>query len=506
MDKNENISHPFLSLYNKINHNVKNSNWIKEIHSRINHEFLNQPLPKNSIQALLHFSVHKFPEQLFSNKKITEIKRKPNEFIFEDKSKVKELVIFGDNIEQTFLLNKFYCHESLHQKIRNGILDNQIILPNGRYEIKESFAINRGFIKEFLVNDYQKNGEVNTTVSNLFSSFISDSYNQIQDPKYQAILSYHKILNEKQIEYIFSMAKNRNFDEFLEKYKDLILKIPQYKIKFNNSIFVESNKEKHTLKSEPIPHDVKETTPSKIKTPLSRTIITRDTLEDYMTFPIKNKEDVISLMEHIEKQFGLNSSVRERNKYRAVIAGIIKKSLSCYVSGETIEQVIICGNNQEQELSNGDMLTFDHLFPQCFNGINGLINGMPMSSSANSRKSDSLQFESKYGLVTINPIPVYNIGHVREYISSFFKEQGYSKNKIRNFINDNMSDDYIFSLTKGNDRKKALLQYSNYYREDEIVVIEKILGKDIFNKDEVVALLKTKGPQCIYGEYKLRNI
>ena len=69
MDKNENISHPFLSLYNKINHNVKNSNWIKEIHSRINHEFLNQPLPKNSIQALLHFSVHKFPEQLFCNDK-----------------------------------------------------------------------------------------------------------------------------------------------------------------------------------------------------------------------------------------------------------------------------------------------------------------------------------------------------------------------------------------------------------------------------------------------------
>lgn len=505
MHKKEIISHPFLSLYERINHNLNNSNWIKEIHSRITHEFSTQPLPKSSIQALLNFSVHNFPENLFLNNKILEIKRKPNEFIFEDNSKVKELTIFGDNSEHTFLLNKIYCHETLYRNIKDGIQNKEIILKDGRYNIEKSFAINRSFVKEFLMNDYQNNTENNPTVSNLFSSFISDSYQHLNDPKYQAIFSYHKILNQKQIEYIFTKARNRNLDLFFEKYNDFLLTIPKYNIKFSSSVFLRQQIIEPIKK---IPNECiqEKNTKLKIKNQLSRTIITRDTLENYMNFPIKNKSDVIALMEELEKQFGLNSSIREKNKYRAIIAGIIKKSLSCYVSGETIEQVILCGNNQEHELSNGDMLTFDHLFPQCFNGINGLINGMPMSSSANSRKSDSLKFESIYGLVTISPIPVYNIGHVREYISYLLKEKGYSKNKIKNFINDNISDDYIFSLTKGNDRKKALLQYSNYYRVDEILAIEKTLGKDIFNKDDVISFLKEKSPQCLYGEYKLRNI
>jgi hypothetical protein len=51
------------------------------------------------------------------------------------------------------------------------------------------------------------------------------------------------------------------------------------------------------------------------------------------------------------------------------------------------------------------------------------------------------------------------------------------------------STEIVFDKTFGNIRKKALLHYSNYYREQELCTIEKILGKDIFDKDKALAFL-----------------
>lgn len=498
MDKNLSIKNPFSELLKKLTQDIKDPHRIKEIHSKISKEFNQQQLPKATIQALLSLIVNDHNKQLFLNREIISYGRKIDEFVFDDGFHLKEIFI-NPLTDRSFLLNKLYCHEKKYTDLKNQISNKEIILSNARYKIENSIAIDRAHIKEFLIKDYfNENGVTTDSVSNLFSSSISDSYNQISDKKYRAILNYHKILTSKQIEFIFQHSKNRNLEKFIDEYKDSIIEIPHFSIKYTSKIFVPSK----------LLDNSKNVSTSSSNNP-KRTIITRDVLEDYMTLPIKNKKDVIWLMADLEKRYKLPSNIRERNKYRAVIAGIVKKSLSCYVSGENIEQVVICGNSSEQEFTNGDTLSFDHLFPQCLNGVNSLINGMPMSSSANSKKSDQLSFESKYGLVTISPVSLYSSKMVKDYLELLFHQMGYSNKKIKNIFSEDLSTENIFMHSKGNDRKKALLEYSFFYREEELMAIESILGRLTFNKDQAIICLDNfkniKNEKSFYGEYKLRD-
>jgi len=108
-------------------------------------------------------------------------------------------------------------------------------------------------------------------------------------------------------------------------------------------------------------------------------------------------------------------------------------------------------------------------------------------------------------MVIIKPIAAYNIGVVHDYIYMNLHKMGYSKNKSRDFVKEFSSIDLIFDKTSGNIRKKALLHYSNYYREQELKTIEKLLGKELFDTTKVIEFLDLHTPQYKFGEYRLRE-
>lgn len=498
------------SLIEKITVNIRKNNWINDLHSNILSQFPHQQLPKNVIQSLLYLAINHYQKCIFTNKNLMTYGRKIPDFRYDDNSRMREVVIFGDNLDNSFLLNKFYCPEKEYRVIKDQILDKKIILSDSEIKIIPVHSIEKKYIKDFLIQDYRiENDRLPTEeVSNMFGTVIADSYNIVADRKYREILKFHKILTEKQISYVFKLTKHQKPERFFSDFEHSLFQIPQFDIKFNKKVYL-SNSLKNILS---IPENIqKEFSKQKQKekpktTPKNKKLtILRSDLEEYIKFPIKTKDDVISLMENIEERHSLPSNIREKNKYRAIISGIVKGSIDCYVTGEQIEKVVFSGSQQEHEFSNGDTLSFDHLFPQCFNGVNSLINGMPMCARANSKKSDNVVFESSFGLVTINPISAYNITTVHDYIYATLQKNGFSKNKARELLRNGASTESVFANTFGNDRKKALLHYSNYYREQELVTIEKLLGKDIFNKEEAIIFFNATS-QYKFGEYRLRKI
>lgn len=498
------------SLIKKITLSVRKQNWINDIYSNIISQFPNQQLPKNVLQALLYIAINDYKKCIFTNKDLISYGRKIPDFKFEDSTRLREVIIFGENIDNSFLLNKIYCSEKEYRNVKEQILNKKIILPDSEINIDSVYAIEKKFIKDFLIQDYriQNNRLPTEEMSNAFGTAIAESYNTIKDRKYRDILKYHKIITEKQISYIFKSVKNIDNSLFFSEYEHSFFQVPRFDVKFNKTVYL-SNSLKNIIS---IPDNIqneiiKEKIKGKPKTPSKnkKLTINRLELEEYMKHPVKTKNDVILLMENIEKIHSLPDNIREKNKYRAIISGIIKGSIDCYVTGESIEKVVFSGNQQEHEFSNGDTLSFDHLFPQCFNGINSLINGMPMCAKANSKKSDLVIFESNFGLVTIKPISAYNITMVQDYIYGILHKNGYSKNKSRELLRTAASTEIVFDKTFGNIRKKALLHYSNYYREQELCTIEKILGKDIFDKDKALAFFDATS-QYKFGEYRLRPL
>lgn len=484
---------------------IRPNHWVTDIYNNIMSLFPHQQPPKSVVQALIHIAINNYQKCIFSNKKLVDYGRKLADFVYEDGSNLREVHIFSESIDKTFLLNKIYCPQESYRIVRDQVLDKKIIIPEGHMTISENYVIERKLVKDFFMSslDSESTPSYIDQFSNLVSSLISESYSEFKSDKYKNILNYHKVVNDKQLIYIFNKIKNKKIDNFLSDNEHSLMSIPTYNIKFTKNIFTSSSIKNIIETPESIQ---KQFTKTKTNSSTSKKqVISRNDLEEYISIPINSKADVLTLMEHIEKKHSLPSNVREKNKYRAMISGIIKKSIDCYFTGESIERVVLSGSQKENEFSNGDTLSFDHLFPQCLNGINSLINGMPMCAKANSKKSDLLEFESAFGTVIIKPIAAYNIGVVHDYIYMNLHKMGYSKNKSRDFVKEFSSIDLIFDKTSGNIRKKALLHYSNYYREQELKTIEKLLGKELFDTTKVIEFLDLHTPQYKFGEYRLRE-
>ena len=93
------------SLIKKITLSVRKQNWINDIYSNIISQFPNQQLPKNVLQALLYIAINDYKKCIFTNKDLISYGRKIPDFKFEDSTRLREVIIFGENIDNSFLLN-----------------------------------------------------------------------------------------------------------------------------------------------------------------------------------------------------------------------------------------------------------------------------------------------------------------------------------------------------------------------------------------------------------------
>jgi len=102
----------------------------------------------------------------------------------------------------------------------------------------------------------------------------------------------------------------------------------------------------------------------------------------------------------IKSSFGLNTQQTKSMRFQAILASLLHKELNCYICGSPI---IHFSTKDEGHFENGESITYDHVFPSCFNGTNHVLNGRGACSKCNREKSDSLEFETYRGMVRVIP-------------------------------------------------------------------------------------------------------
>lgn len=102
----------------------------------------------------------------------------------------------------------------------------------------------------------------------------------------------------------------------------------------------------------------------------------------------------------VKASFGLNTQQTKSMRFQAVLAALLHKELHCYICGSLI---INFNTKEDAHFENGESITYDHVFPYCFNGSNHILNGRAACSKCNREKSDSLEFDTFKGPVRVIP-------------------------------------------------------------------------------------------------------
>lgn len=115
----------------------------------------------------------------------------------------------------------------------------------------------------------------------------------------------------------------------------------------------------------------------------------------------------------VKSSFGLNTQQTKSMRFQAILAALLHKELHCYICGSNI---INFSTKEEAHFENGESMTYDHVFPSCFNGSNHILNGRAACSKCNREKSDSLEFETFKGSVRIIPEKRFYLRDLMYYI------------------------------------------------------------------------------------------
>ena len=108
----------------------------------------------------------------------------------------------------------------------------------------------------------------------------------------------------------------------------------------------------------------------------------------------------------VKAAFSLNTQQTKSMRFQAVLAALLHKELHCYICGS---QIINFSTKDEPHFENGESMTYEHVFPSCFNGGNHILNGRAACSKCNREKSDSLEFDTFKGRFKVVPERRYHL-------------------------------------------------------------------------------------------------
>lgn len=154
--------------------------------------------------------------------------------------------------------------------------------------------------------------------------------------------------------------------------------------------------------------------------------------------------------------FDLNVQKRKHILFHALMASLFQKELNCYICGSPIVKFTL---NKEAHFENGQHITYDHIWPDSYNGTSHVLNGRATCFCCNNKRGNELKFDTYKGAIEITPETYYARRDVLSNVKFQLNKQGIVFNHR------------IHTLMKTiNDKSKGFLS------KDEVIGLEKFLN------------------------------
>lgn len=154
--------------------------------------------------------------------------------------------------------------------------------------------------------------------------------------------------------------------------------------------------------------------------------------------------------------FGLNVEKRKHILFHALMASLFQKELNCYICGSPIVKFSL---SKEAHFENGQHITYDHIWPDSYNGTSHVLNGRATCFCCNNKRGNELKFETYKGKIEITPESYYARRDVLSDVKFQLNQKGIDFNHK------------IHTLMKTiNDKSKGFL------RKKEVAELERFLN------------------------------
>lgn len=102
--------------------------------------------------------------------------------------------------------------------------------------------------------------------------------------------------------------------------------------------------------------------------------------------------------------FDLDVQKRKNILFHALMASLFQKELNCYICGSPIVKFSLV---KEAHFENGQHITYDHIWPDSYNGSSHVLNGRATCFCCNNKRGNELKFDTYKGSIEITPETYY---------------------------------------------------------------------------------------------------